>query len=390
MRILTITKRIFKEMLRDKRTLALLFIAPLFILTLMYFLFQSNSNTVADLGVYNVPTSLVKAVDNSHIKVHHLSHETSAKQIIRQRDYAGVITKKDGRLVVTYQNADQNKTGILKKSIQMAIIKTQFKQLAAGTKASKKALSKMQTQLKTIRRQLPSQIQNRIPAPAFPTKQAPKPTQLKLTQHYLYGASDSTFFVTMLPVFIGFVVFFFVFLISGISLLRERSTKTLDRLLATPVKRNEIVYGYLTGYGLFAIIQTLLIVIFCIYLLNVQVLGSIWLVLLICFLIALVALSMGLFVSTFAESEFQMVQFIPILVIPQVFFSGLIPVANMAGWLQVIAHIMPLYYGARALTDVIQKQASFGAVASDLGALIIFLIVFITLNMIGMRRYRKV
>lgn len=194
----------------------------------------------------------------------------------------------------------------------------------------------------------------------------------------------------MLPVFLGFMVFFFVFLISGISLLNERNSRTLDRLLATPVKRSEVIYGYLTGYGVVAIIQTAVITLFCIYVLGIEILGSIWVVLLICFALALVALSMGLFVSTFAASEFQMVQFIPIVVIPQIFFSGLIPVANMAGWLQVIAHIMPLYYGASALTDVIQKQASLSAVMPQFSAILIFLVVFVVLNMIGMRKYRKV
>lgn len=194
----------------------------------------------------------------------------------------------------------------------------------------------------------------------------------------------------MLPVFLGFMVFFFVFLISGISLLNERNSRTLDRLLATSVKRSEIIYGYLTGYGAVAIIQTAVIVLFCIYVLGISILGSIWVVLLICFALAMVALSMGLFVSTFAASEFQMVQFIPIVVIPQIFFSGLIPVANMAGWLQVIAHIMPLYYGASALTDVIQKQASFSAIVPQFTAILAFLVAFIALNMIGMRKYRKV
>lgn len=389
MRILTITKRIFVEMLRDKRTLALMFIAPLFILSLMYFLFQSNTNTVADIGTYNVSSSLIKTIDNKHIKIHQMTSDVSAKKTIRDKDYAGFVKKTDGKLIVTYQNADQSKTAIIKKSVQMALIKVQMKQLVTATKQSKTGLMKMQAQLQQIKKQLPATISSRIPAPSAPTNMQ-QPTNLKLTQHYLYGKSDSSFFTTMLPVFLGFMVFFFVFLISGISLLNERNSRTLDRLLATPVKRSEIIYGYLTGYGAVAIIQTAVIVLFCIYVLGISILGSIWVVLLICFALAMVALSMGLFVSTFAASEFQMVQFIPIVVIPQIFFSGLIPVANMAGWLQVIAHIMPLYYGASALTDVIQKQASFSAVIPQFSAILAFLLVFIVLNMIGMRKYRKV
>lgn len=80
---------------------------------------------------------------------------------------------------------------------------------------------------------------------------------------------------------------------------------------------------------MFAILQTLIIVFYSIYLLKVEVVGSIWWVLLINILIALAALAIGLFVTTFANSEFQMVQFIPLVVIPQVFFSGLIPLDSI-------------------------------------------------------------
>ena len=137
----------------------------------------------------------------------------------------------------------------------------------------------------------------------------------------------------------GFFVFLFVFLISGIALLRERTTGTLERVLSTSIRRSEIVLGYLIGYGIFAIIQTLIIVLFSIYLLNINLAGSLWYVILINICLAITALSMGIFISTFANSEFQMIQFIP-LVVPQVFFSGIFPLENMPDWLG-IGYIFP-------------------------------------------------
>nr|WP_243686261.1 ABC transporter permease [Lentilactobacillus rapi] len=206
----------------------------------------------------------------------------------------------------------------------------------------------------------------------------------------MYGSSNSTYFNTLLPILIGFVVFFFVFLISGIALLRERTTGTLNRLLATPIKRGEVIMGYLSGYGIFALIQTLLVVLFTIYVFNIQILGNIWNIFLINILLAVVALTLGLLISTFASSEFQMVQFIPIVVIPQIFFSGIIPVNQMADWLQPVAKIMPLYYGAQSMSDVIQKGATIGDIAPSLGILLIFVVVFLVLNMLSMRHYRQV
>lgn len=135
--------------------------------------------------------------------------------------------------------------------------------------------------------------------------------------------------------------FLFVFLISGIALLRERTTGTLERVLSTSIRRSEIVLGYLIGYGIFAIIQTLIIVLFSIYLLNINLAGSLWYVILINICLAITALSMGIFISTFANSEFQMIQFIPLVAVPQVFFSGIFPLENMPDWLGNIGYIFP-------------------------------------------------
>lgn len=211
-----------------------------------------------------------------------------------------------------------------------------------------------------------------------------------VTSHYLYGSSSSTFFDTFLPVLLGFFVFFFVFLISGISLLNERTTGTLTRLLATPVRRGEIITGYLIGYGIFAVIQTLITVTFALTVFNIHMLGSVWVILLINFLLAMVALSMGIFISTFANSEFQMVQFIPIVIVPQVFFSGIISVTAMPDWLQWIAHIFPLYYGGEALMNVATRGDSLGAVSGDLWLLLLFAVAFTALNVVGLKRYRRV
>ncbi|KMO53972.1 ABC transporter permease, partial [Lacticaseibacillus rhamnosus] len=202
--------------------------------------------------------------------------------------------------------------------------------------------------------------------------------------------SESTYFDTLLPILIGFIVFFFVFFISGIALLRERTTGTLYRLLATPIRRGEIISGYLLGYGIFAVIQTVLIVGYALVVFKIQILGSIPAIFLINLLLASTALALGLLISTFANSEFQMLQFIPIIVIPQIFFTGLIPVNQMLGWLQPIAHLMPLYYGANALTGIITKGQSLAVLYPDVIALVGFFLLFLDLNLLTMRKYRQV
>jgi ABC-2 type transport system permease protein len=162
------------------------------------------------------------------------------------------------------------------------------------------------------------------------------------------------------------------------------------RVLATPIKRAEIITGYLAGYGLFAVVQTCLIVGYSLLVFKIQIIGSLGLVFLINLCLAFVALALGLFISTFAQSEFQMVQFIPVVVIPQIFFSGIIPIAQMPNWLQPVAKIMPLYYGADAMSGVITRGSGWNSVGMQISVLIIFAILFLLLNSITLRRFRQV
>ena len=213
---------------------------------------------------------------------------------------------------------------------------------------------------------------------------------IQLENTYLYGDEHSNYFDKMFPILMSFFVFLFVFLISGIALLRERTTGTLERVLATPIKRSDIVFGYLIGYGVFAIIQTLIIVFFSIYLLNINLAGSLTYVILINILLAIAALVMGIFISTFANSEFQMVQFIPIVAIPQVFFSRIFPLENMSPWLSNIGYLFPLRYAGHALTNIMIKGQGWSNIWFDVLILFVFIIIFTTMNMIGLKRYRKV
>ncbi|OAU74023.1 ABC transporter permease [Lacticaseibacillus rhamnosus] len=405
MRTMAIVRRVFKQMLRDKRTLALMFLAPLLIMALMYFLFQNNTTQVATLGVHNVDHQVVKAINTKHVDIHHYS-SNQAKAMIKQHDLDGYLTQKDGNLTITYSNSNPTNTSLIKASLQSGLVKLKIQTLVTATKAQKKVLqtqkqatvSKLKTALAQAQAsgntaaaaKIQKQLTQATASATAPTNSQSQTTTYTTSSHYIYGSSDSTFFENFLPAFLGFFVFFFVFLISGVSLLNERTTGTLSRLLATPIRRSEIIMGYLIGYGGFAIIQTVLTVVFTITVFKIHLVGSIWLVFLTNLLLALVALTLGIFISTFANSEFQMIQFIPLIVVPQIFFAGLVPVDGMASWLQAIAHIMPLYYGANALTAVVTKGAGLGDIGVNLLILVGFMVVLTMLNIVGMKRYRKV
>ena len=155
--------------------------------------------------------------------------------------------------------------------------------------------------------------------------------------------------LTMLGIF-PFVV---MFLVTSIAMLRERTSGTLERLLTTPLGRMDLLLGYGLAFGLAAMLQALVTVTIATTVYGLDVTGSVWLVGLIAVVDAVLGVALGLLASAFARTEFQAVQFMPVVVLPQFFLCGLlVPVDLMAGWLQVISHLLPLTYAVEALQEV--------------------------------------
>lgn len=337
-------------MFRDKRTLGLLFVAPLLILTLMYFLFNGN-NVNPKLGIVNIDQNLVKVLKDANIKV--IAYDNATDKTVVDDQLDGLLQEDKGKYSLTLKNADPTAA----KSLQLRVNQ------AVGSIAQTKLMQQIKAPVN-------------IPNKSIETK-------------YVYGNKETVFFDILSPILVGFFVFFFVFIISGIGLLRERTTGTLERLLSTPIRRTEIVTAYLIGYGIFAVIQTIIVVLYSINVLDLVLVGSIWSVIVINLLLALVALSLGILLSTFAASEFQMMQFIPIAVVPQVFFAGIFPLEGMADWLQAFAKIIPMYYAGDALKGVMYKGLSLSDISGDLLALVLFAAIFVVLNILALKRYRK-
>lgn len=379
-------KRVVKEIIRDKRTLALMMIAPMLILSLMYFVFNTNSTQDIKLGIdHTVPPKIEDAMPTKDVDYKHYK-EGTAKSHIKDDNLDAYIQYSDKEIKVTYKNEDPTKTAQVKMIVKQSLVGEKMKLLSDNMQVMKDAL---QTQSEQIQKILPPQAQKQM-LKNMKKPEVTKPVQYEIENNYMYGDADGTFFDKIFPVLIGFFVFFFVFLISGIALLRERTTGTLNRLITTPIKRSEIVFGYLVGFGIFAIIQTLIIVTFAMLVLDLHIEGNVIWVFVTNILLALVALSLGIFVSTFANSEFQMIQFIPIVVIPQVFFSGIIPIEQLASWVRTLSMIFPLTYGGEALTAVMIRGEGFDGIWMQLVVLVGFITLFTVLNIIGLKRYRKV
>lgn len=360
MRTLAIAKKVMKELLRDKRTLAMMFVAPVFIMWLMNLMFSASTTVNIKLATQDLPTSLVTKMDDlDHVSVQTYNDINQAKKDLADEKVDAVVSYKNGEYQVDYANTDASKTSMTRQVLRTSIASEGSNQLMAHIK---QALPQLNLEAK-----------------------APE-----IKESYQYGDENTSFFTSMIPVLIGFVVFFFVFLISGMALLKERTSGTLERLLATPVKRSEIVYGYMLSYGLIAIFQTAVVVLAAIWLLDVEVVGNLFNVIIVNVVLALVALAFGILLSTLAKSEFQMMQFIPLVIMPQLFFSGIIPLSSMGDWAQTVGKFLPLTYSGDAMSQIILYGRGIGDVLPNIGVLLIFLVILTILNIIGLRSYRKV
>lgn len=189
------------------------------------------------------------------------------------------------------------------------------------------------------------------------------------------------------PALLAAVALFFSFLLTGISFLRERSQGTMERLMASPVSRLDIVVGYLFGFFIFALTQTLIVLLFTIYVLDVHYYGDLWQIFIFQIVIITGAVNLGIFISTFARNEFQMVQFIPLIIFPQIFLCGVIwPVEQMPDYLQWLSKIMPLTYAVDGLRDIMLAGKNLLDVWVELVVLIGFAVITSILAALTLRR----
>ena len=204
---------------------------------------------------------------------------------------------------------------------------------------------------------------------------------------YLYGGAQYTFNDSIAPVFIGIFSFFFVFILTSVAFLRERSQGTIERVMVSPLTRVELVIGYICGFTLFALVQSLVILLFVIFALRVHYSGNLALVFLVSALLTIGSVNLGIFLSTFAQNEFQIVQFIPLVFGVQIFLSGIFwPVAQLPGVLRPLSYIMPLTYANDALRGVMLKGSDFIGIIGQLGALVLLALVMVLLSAATMRR----
>ena len=211
------------------------------------------------------------------------------------------------------------------------------------------------------------------------------PSLLLFLFKYVYDGNPVVF-NRIGPQMLGLFPFIIMFLITSVTMVRERTSGTLERLLTTPLKRGELIVGYGIAFGFAALIQALVSSAVAIWVLNLDV-QTPWVVVLFAVVDAVLGTALGLLMSAFAVTEFQAVQFMPLIVFPQILLCGLLaPRDTMSGFLYGLSNFMPLSYVTDAFTAARSTSGLSEVMSRDLAILVGCCIAALTLASLTLRR----
>lgn len=203
---------------------------------------------------------------------------------------------------------------------------------------------------------------------------------------WMFDDLDPATFDRLGPGLLAMFPFIIMFLVTSVTTLRERSSGTLERLLAMPMGKLDFLGGYALAFGVVAAAQSALAVALSVGVLGLDVLGPVWLLTLVAVADAVLGTALGLFVSAFAQTEFQAVQFMPLVVIPQILLCGLfLPRAALPDPLQAISDVLPLSYAVDAM-QTLTRTAETAEVWTDVGVVAAFALAGLALGAATLRR----
>ncbi len=343
-RVLALATRIVKQFRRDRRTLILMLVAPILVISLLAYIYRGATHHIS-LAIVNseanpVATQIVTGLTASQSLNVKTMSAADATRAIKHDDVDAVLTLPDNlslagptpqTLTVTLEGSQPNTSSAVLNALNQALPTTIVKALN------------------------------------------PAGVPLTLNPVFLHGGPQFDQLDYFAPTFIGFFAFFFVFLLTSVSFLRERIQGSIERLMVSPLSRAEIVLGYMLGFAVFAALQSIVLVLYCVYAIHIHYTGHILLVFFFTLLLTIGSVNMGIFLSTFARTELQVVQFIPIVITPQGLLSGIIwPLSSLPGPLRILAHVMPLTYANEALRGVMISGDQLGALWLQTGVLVGF------------------
>jgi ABC-2 type transport system permease protein len=355
-RAFAITKRIFRGLRHDRRTLALIIVAPILIMCIFGVAFSGDVKNV-DVVVVNlddgpISKAVISNLDEETLDVHIMENEDDATKKVEDGDaWAAIIFPKNFS-----QNVLAKAQGVADAGDTTILVRNDKSNANITTALMRSVKDAMTAALAQSGKELPVSIEE--------------------SPVYGKGAEFIDFFV---PGIMAFAIFLLTILLTLLAFVSERTSGTLERLRASPMREGEIVMGYAMAFGIIGMFQASLLFIVATLVFDIMIVGNPLLAYLIITLLAIVSVSLGILLSSAAKREAQAVQFVPLIVLPTFLLSGIFwPVEAIPSVLRPLSYLIPPTYGVDAMRSILLRGWGIDQILLDIAALLGFAFVFLT------------
>ena len=373
-RLLAVVERIFRNLKNDKRSLAEICIAPVFIMLVFGAAVSSQVHDVSVVIVNNdqgtsVPPGVMpsklsdKIISNLNTSVTTVEYANTVSQAVNMvengKAYGVIIFPTN--FTSDFYSKLQDRSNPGSTTVELRLDKSNTNVADAISNTVNAAV------LKTV-----TDIGSEMP--------------ISVNAGDAIYAQNARFIDFFVPGIMTFTVYQLTVLLTLLDFVRERTSGTLYRLMASPLKETEIVAGYTLAFSIVGTVQAALILIVGTVVYKITVVGNILLAFAVIALLAVVSVSLGVLLSSIARRETQAVQLIPFIILPVLLLSGIfLPVEGLPSWMRPAAYLVPTTYTADAVRAVLLKGWGLDKISIDVGVLVAFIVVFLVLAMLTLR-----
>ncbi len=373
-RVLVVARRVVRQLKRDRRTIGLITFLPIFLMILFGYALSGEMSGInlgiVDYGGQDDLKDHLASVDDFALLF--LGSESDAERLIVEgRLHGAVVIGEEGDEVrVLLDGSSPQITNSIMAEVRAGLTSGETPEGAVGGGADGSGMAEVGIKKYGA---VGGYGASGVSGGSGGFEGSPE-----IVKRYIYGY-DLEMMDSVGPAVLGLVVFFFTFITAAISFLRERTQGSLEKFMVSPLSRPEMVAGYLLGFSLFALLQSATTFLVVVFVFDVPMNGSPLTAFATILLLGAGALVLGAFLSNFAKTEYQVVQFIPMVILPQVVLSGVWwPLESIPAFIRPISRILPLTYSSDALRAVMLKGAGISDIlVPDLVFLVgFFVIVF--------------
>jgi len=375
-RIMAVSRRVFRGVVNDKRSLVLLFLAPILAMCVFGVAFSGDVENVnviiinQDQGftppmgdtIY-LADEIVNNLNTTTLSIHNMTSIDDARAEVESGQASAVIIFPE----------DFSENAILKSQDQS------YPNSAEITIEGDDSIVNIKTAITTtVSTALSDTLTENGVTPA-----------IQLNSDPIYG-EDAEFIDFFVPGILAFVVYLLTTILTLITFVNERSSGTLERVLSSPVTEGELVMGYAITFGTFGVLQVALLLTIAILVFNIMVVGNVLLAFLAVAILAISCQALGILLSSLAKRAEQAIQFFPLVILPAFLLSGIFwPIQAIPEWIRPFSYLVPPTYAANACRAVMLKGWGLDKIWPDILALVIFAVIFLALAVWTLKRSKN-